>query len=82
MPQEERLPSFRPSVFYFRRALRRTNDPEELREIGLLLCMAYELEREWIRSMGLIPPKQVMLEEEIADKGWTIDDGQQELKLL
>lgn len=82
MPDEERMPSYRPGVFYFRQAIRRTDDPEELRGLAMLLCRAIELEREWIRAQGMIPPKQVMLEEEIQDKGWKFDDGQQELRLL
>lgn len=72
-PQGESLPSYRPSVFYFRKALRGTDDVAELRELGLMLCTAYELEREWIRSQGLQPPKQIMLEEEVREKGWDVE---------
>jgi predicted nucleotidyltransferase len=65
--------SYRPSVWYFRQALRKSKDMDEVRDIGFLLCTAYEREREWIRNLGLIPPKQVMLEEEVRAKGWDVD---------
>lgn len=65
--------SYKPSVYYFRKALRETTDPAELRRLGLTLCRAYELEREWIRDHGMIPPKMVVLQAEAQDKGWDTD---------
>lgn len=72
--KDPKIVAYKPSVFYFREALRETSDPAELRKIGFLLCAAYEEEREWIRAQGLIPPKRVILESEARDKGW---DGEQ-----
>ena len=72
-PQGESLPSYRPSVYYFRKALRGTDNAQELRDLGLMLCTAYELEREWIRAQGLQPPKHIMLEEEAQAKGWDVE---------
>jgi len=69
-PGEEAFPSYRPSIYYFRQALRKSDDPEELREIGMLLCRAYEMERAWIRAKGMIPPKDIVLTEEAEAKGW------------
>lgn len=73
--EEQGVVGYKPSVFYFRRALRRTEDPDLLREIGLTLCAAYEAERAWIRSMGLIPPKEIVLPEEAIEKGWQFESG-------
>lgn len=71
--KDPKIVTYKPSVFYFRDALRATSDPDELRELGLMLCTAYEMEREWIRSKGLIPPKPVVLDAEAKDKGWDVE---------
>lgn len=60
----------KPSTFYFRRAIRGADNLEEIRELALMLCLSIDLERQWIRDQGLIPPKQVMLEAELIEKSW------------
>lgn len=65
------FPSYKPSAFYFRRALRETSDPAQLRQIGL--CVVRELEqlKAWIRDEhGLTPPKLYVLKCEAREKGW------------
>jgi hypothetical protein len=61
--------SMRPSAYYMRRALRSTENPEELRAIGLHCVAEYERLREWVRGHGLVPPKFEMLADEARDKG-------------
>lgn len=62
--------SYKPSGFYFRRALRESNDPARLREIGHTLVLEVEHLRSYIRGLGLVPPKLNVMESEAVDKGW------------
>lgn len=59
----------RPSVFYLRKALRETGDPEELRRIGLHCVSEYEMLRAWIRERGMVPPKFYISKAEAIAKG-------------
>ena len=62
---------YKPSVFYFRRAIRQhSRDAETLSEIGLALCGELERLKAWICEQGKIPPKWVVAADEAADKGW------------
>lgn len=72
--KESGIVSYKPSVWYFRKALREAQTLQEARDVGLMLCRAYQYEREWIRKQGLIPPKHLYLEQEGADKGWDLTD--------
>lgn len=64
--------SYRPSGFYYRRALRRTRNADELRAIGLAVVAEHERLKEWVRELGYIPPKWTVHPEEAADKGWEL----------
>lgn len=68
-PWEEAM-GYKPSVFYFRRALRGTDSPERLREIGLTACAELEQLKAWVRERGLIPPKLYVMTSEAEEKGW------------
>lgn len=64
------ITSYKPSGFYFRRAMRATDDPKKLRAIGMTMCMELEQLKEWIRDQGLVPPKQHIMASEAEEKGW------------
>lgn len=76
MPQSNDLLSYKPSAFYFRRALRSTKDPQRLRSIGLAAVDELETLKAWVREQGYIPPKWHVLREEAEDKGWEEKVGQ------
>jgi hypothetical protein len=59
----------RPSSFYLRRALRETEDPEELRKVGLHCVSEYEALRAWVRERGQVPPKFFISKAEAIAKG-------------
>ena len=69
MARCSKVSPMRPSAFYFRKALRDTDDPERLRDIGLLLVTELERTKAWIREQGMIPPKFEVLTEESMAKG-------------
>jgi hypothetical protein len=62
--------SYKPSAYYFRKALRGTDDSEELRTVGLVLVSELERMKAWIREAGMTPPRWVGTPEESEDKGW------------
>lgn len=62
--------SYKPSAFYFRKALRENGDPEELREIGFHLVTELEQLKQWVRDRGLVPPKWNVMQTEIDEKNW------------
>lgn len=62
--------SFRPSAFYFRRALRGAMSKNEAVEIGLHLCCELEMLKQWVRDQGMIPPKWHIMSSEISEKSW------------
>lgn len=65
--------SYRPSGYYYRRALRRTNNAEELRAIGLAVVSEHERLKAWVRDeLGCIPPKWTVHPEEAAEKDWEL----------
>lgn len=63
--------TYRPTGYYFRRALRSTNDPERLREIGMTAVLEIEQLRQWARGLGHSPPKEYVMRSEIEENGWT-----------
>lgn len=65
--------SYKPSSWYFRQALRATDDPETLRAVGLCVVSELEMLKEWVRAQGLIPPKNCILRAEAEEKGWPVD---------
>jgi hypothetical protein len=62
--------SYKPSVYYFRRELRETDNPDELRKIGMHLCAELEQLKAWVRARGQTPPKWNLMQSEIDEKGW------------
>ena len=68
------MPAYKPSAFYFRRALRTTANLEQVRGIGLAVVDELEQLKAWVREQGLIPPKWHVLREEAEEKGWEIGE--------
>lgn len=62
--------SYKPSAFYFRRALRQANDIETVRELGLAIVNELEQLKQWVRDQGMIPPRWNGTPEEAREKGW------------
>jgi hypothetical protein len=67
------LLSYKPSAWYFRRALRATENPKELRHLGMTLVDELEHLKEWVRGQGMIPPKWNVTLAEAEEKGWKLD---------
>ena len=64
------LPSYRPSAYYFRRAIRNARSKKEAQELGLAVVAELEFLKAWVREeCGCIPPRRVMTDEEARDKG-------------
>ena len=49
--------SYKPSAYYFRKALREAESVEELRELGLGVVSELEMLKEWVRGHHLVPPR-------------------------
>lgn len=69
---EIKMPAYKPSAFYYRRALRGTKDPKKVREIGLAVVEELERLKAWVSDQGLIPPKWQVMPEEAEEKGWGV----------
>lgn len=69
-PSDDDLIPYRPSVFYFRRALREAATVERAVTVGLIACHELEQLREWVRSEGLVPPQWIIDPQEAWDNGW------------
>lgn len=62
---------YKPSAFYFRRALRAIDDPAKLRAIGMTILRELETVKAWAREEhGLIPPKLFVMQSEVDEKPW------------
>lgn len=61
---------YRPSAYYFRRALAEAKTLAEARRIGRTAILELEELKAWVRSQGMIPPKNHILDAEVKDKGW------------
>jgi hypothetical protein len=59
----------KPSVFYFRRALRDAATRTEAIAVGLVAVRELEALQGWIREQGLQLPQFWALESEVRDKG-------------
>lgn len=77
MPKRPATPaaplSYRPSAFYFRKALREAKTTEQARALGMTLCAELEDLKAWVRSQGLIPPRFRATAGEATDKSWAGD---------
>ncbi|MFA6288073.1 MAG: hypothetical protein WC661_11875 [Opitutaceae bacterium] len=62
--------SFRPSAFYWRRAIRATRSPKELSDMALALVTELEVHKAYIWELGYIPPKSTVHPDEMREKGW------------
>lgn len=66
-------PSYKPAVFYFRRALRESTSHDRAIVVGLVVCHELEQLKAWVREQGMIPPKWMADPDEVAEKGWEAD---------
>lgn len=60
--------SYRPSAYYFRKALRESATVADARVIGLQAVRELEALKEWVRGQGMIPPRRFILNTEAEDK--------------
>ena len=67
--------SYKPSAYYYRKAIREAKSLEEAREAGCLVVRELEQLKEWVREQGLIPPKRFITREEADEKGWEGEEG-------
>lgn len=66
----ENLVSYKPSAYYFRKALREATTADRARQIGMHLCTELETLKAWVREQGMIPPKWNLMNSEISEKNW------------
>lgn len=71
--EDERPVYWRPTGFYWRRAIR-TADEEGLRHIATALINELEAHKAFIREQGWIPPKDNVHPDEMRAKGWTVGE--------
>lgn len=62
--------SYKPSVYYFRAALRSAETKADAIEVGLHAVAELEQLKEWVRARGLVPPKWHITQTEIDEKDW------------
>ena len=67
---QDNCPSYKPSVYYFRKALRESETRERAVTVGLIVCHELEQLKGWIRERGMIPPKWIVDPLEAEEKGW------------
>lgn len=67
---DEKPASYRPSAYYFRKALRGAKTKAQAVEAGLQAVRELEYLKEWIRGQGMIPPKRYVLRSEAQEKQW------------
>lgn len=65
----DKLPSYKPSAYYFRKALQSAKTKKEAVEIGLQVVRELEAHKEFIRELGAWPPRKHILSTEAEDKG-------------
>jgi len=68
--------SYKPSAWYYRKAIRSARTIEQASEAGLVAVLELEELKAWIREQGLIPPKRFVLRSEAEAKGWLADELQ------
>jgi hypothetical protein len=61
--------SYKPSVWYFRAALRAAKSQEQAVAVGMQAVRELEMLKGWVRQQGMIPPKRYILSTELADRG-------------
>ena len=61
---------YKPSVFYYRKALRNSSYHERAVKVGLVVCHELELLKTWVCEQGMMPPKWLVMDEEAKEKGW------------
>lgn len=65
--------NYRPSGFYYRRAVRRAQSKEEAQAIALSVITEHERLKAWVREeLGVIPPKWTVHLDEAEEKGWDL----------
>lgn len=63
-----RLLSFKPTEFYFRRAIRDAKTKREAQIVGYALVDEYERLRSWLLDNGVPPPEWRVLKAELRDR--------------
>lgn len=61
---------YKPSVFYYRRAIRAAKTKAQAQSVGLGVCLELERLKEWVRAHGMVPPKWTVDPLEAEEKGW------------
>jgi hypothetical protein len=72
---DHELLSFKPSAYYFRKALQQSQTLDECREIGRQAVRELEHLKEWVRARGLIPPRRYVLSTEVEEKRLNLRGG-------
>lgn len=78
VPTDDLTPTapYRPSAFYWRRAIRAAaKDHESLTQMALALVTELEGHKAFIRELGYIPPKDTVHPDEMREKGWGVGDA-------
>lgn len=68
MSTENKPLSYRPSAFYFRKALNEAQTVSDAQVVGHQVVRELEMLKAWVREQGLIPPRQFILSEEAQEK--------------
>jgi hypothetical protein len=55
----DEFPTYKPSVFYFRKALRDSANCDHAVEIAVTVCTEFERLREWAIDQSVIPPSNI-----------------------
>lgn len=66
----EAVSDYKPSAYYFRKALREAKTREDAVRVGLGAVSELENLKAWVREQGMIPPKRFVLPVEADAKGW------------
>lgn len=51
------ITTYLPSTYFHRQALRSAKTKKEAVKVGLQVVLELEMQREWVREQGLMPPK-------------------------
>jgi hypothetical protein len=77
--QEPGVADYRPSVFYFRRAIRDSYQMEELREIAMHIVRELENVRAWmLAEFEITGPKKWVMRSEMQAKPWMTKDVEEQ----
>lgn len=72
MSAQDKPLSYRPSAYYFRKALSEAKTVADARAIGFQAVRELEMLKAWVREQGLIPPRQHITAQEAQDKALAV----------